>query len=64
MSEAFSPESELALQMVLEDLQLPFQDSPFQKFATNALLNRVDIVGILPTGSGKTLVFYLYSLQE
>ena len=25
-------------------------------------MNRVDVVGILPTGSGKTLVFYLFSL--
>ena len=59
--EAFSPESELALAMVLADLQLPFTLSAFQVFATNALLNQVDVVGILPTGSGKTLVFYLYT---
>ena len=62
LSDAFTPESELALQLVLEDLALPFPVSPFQEFATNALLNRVDVVGILPTGSGKTLVFYLFSL--
>ena len=53
---AFSPASELALQSVLDELQLPFTVSPFQLFATNALLNGVDVVGILPTGSGKTLV--------
>ena len=37
---AFSAESEFALQSVLDELQLPFTVSPFQLFATNALLNR------------------------
>ena len=58
--DAFTPESESALHLVLDQLQLPFDLSPFQIFATNALLNKVDVVGILPTGSGKTLVHILY----
>ena len=57
---AFSTESEVALEAVLEDLQLPFSLSPFQTFITNALLNKVDVMGILPTGSGKTLVMLCY----
>ena len=54
--QAFSPESEYALEAVLVELQLPFALSAFQTFGTNALLNKVDVIGILPTGSGKTLV--------
>lgn len=60
--EAFSSESELALHQVLEELELNFALSAFQQFCVNALLNKVDVVGIMPTGSGKSLVFYLYSL--
>ena len=60
--EAFSQESENALAAVLDDLQLPFSLTAFQTFATNAMLNKVDVFGILPTGSGKTLPIYLFSL--
>ena len=54
--DAFSEVSESVLQAVLDELQLPFDLSPFQIFTVNALLNRVDVVGISPMGSGKTLV--------
>merc|ERR1719186_735742 len=60
--QAFSPESEAALKSVLEDLQLPFALSPFQEIAVNALLNGIDILVIVPTGSGKMLVVYLFAL--
>ena len=62
--DAFTQVSEGALQSVLDELQLPFDLSPFQIFAVNALLNGMDVVGIMPTGSGKTLVrsnFYFFN---
>ena len=47
---------------MIEEADLAFSLSPFQRFCINALLNKINVVGILPTGSGKSLVFYLYSL--
>ena len=60
--EAFTTESEVALKVVLEDIQLPYQISPFQETAVNGLLNGLDLVCIVPTGSGKMLVIYLFAM--
>jgi len=59
---AFTPESKAALKAVLEDLQLSFTLSPFQEIAVNGLLNGLDVLVIVPTGSGKMLVVYLFAL--
>ena len=60
--EAFTTESEAVLKAVLEDIQLPYQISPFQETAVNGLLNGLDLVCIVPTGSGKMLVIYLFAM--
>jgi hypothetical protein len=59
---AFTEESESALDAVLGEIQLPYSISPFQETAVNALLNGLDVVCIVPTGSGKMLIIYLYAM--
>ena len=48
--EAFSPESERALESVVRDMELPFPLSDFQIFSVNCLLNRKDLLCVVPTG--------------
>ena len=49
-SEAFSPESETALAAAVDDLSLPFPLSDFQTFSVNCLLNKKDLLCVMPTG--------------
>jgi superfamily II DNA helicase RecQ len=60
---AFTPKSETALASVLEDLKLSFSLSSFQELMVNSLLNGLDTICVVPTGSGKTLIIYLYVLS-
>jgi len=60
--QVFSAQSRLALQSVLDEIQLGFELSAFQEIAVNGLLNGLDLLLIVPTGSGKMLVVYLYAL--
>ena len=59
---AFTEESKEALASVLEEIKLKFKLSPFQEAAVNGLLNGMDLMVIVPTGSGKMLIIFLYSL--
>ena len=60
--ESFSKESEEALQAVLDEIKLPFDLAAFQIVAVNSLLNGRDLFCIVPTGSGKMAVSYLFIL--
>ena len=60
--QAFSAKSELALSLVLQDLQLDFDLADFQVFAVNAILIGHSVISVIPTGSGKSLVIYLVAL--
>ena len=60
--QAFTPASEKASSTVLAELSLPFPLSDFQVFSINALLNGQDLLCIMPTGAGKTIVMYIFSL--
>ena len=48
--EAFSPASEGALAAAIIDLNLPFPLSDFQIFSVNCLLNKKDLLCVVPTG--------------
>ena len=54
--EAFSPESEMALSAAVNDLSLPFPLSDFQTFSVNCLLNRKDLLCVVPTGERCTFL--------
>ena len=60
---AFSEESELLLQCVLRETALPFPElSDFQVFCINALLTHHNLLCVTPTGSGKSIIMYMFAL--
>ena len=60
--ESFFYESETALQAVRYKFNLTFKLQPFQIVAVNSLLNGWDLLCIIPMGSGKMAISYLFIL--